>query len=195
MEIEALSRKPVRYQKTDAFPRIVGLNHVAYRCRDSEETRHFYEDILNMPLIGIVWHDHVPSTGEYCPYFHLFFEMADGGCIAFFDLFDGRGVTVPEDTPKWVNHLALTVESEQALHDAKEKLVANGVEVIGPTVHSSSMAIYFFDPNGIRLELAYMTASEAELVVRAEDAREILKKRSEIYEGIQERRAKGIYHE
>lgn len=195
MAVETLARTPVCYEMSDKFPRLVGLNHVAYRCKDSEETRHFYEDILNMPLIGIVWHDHVPSTGEYCPYFHLFFEMADGGCIAFFDLFDGKGVTNPEDTPKWVNHLALTVESEQALIDAKERLVANGIEVVGPTVHSSSKAIYFFDPNGIRLELAFPTVSREQLLVRAGEARDILKRRGEIYEGIVERRKTGVYHD
>lgn len=195
MGIETMNRTPVCYTQDDSFPRLVGLNHVAYRCRDSEETRHFYEDILNMPLIGIVWHDHVPSTGEYCPYFHLFFEMADGGCIAFFDLFDGMGVTTPEDTPGWVNHLAVTVENEQDLHDAKTRLEAEGVSVLGPTVHASSMAIYFRDPNGIRLELAYMTASTEDLLVRAEEAREILKKRDEIHKGILERREQGIYHE
>lgn len=195
MAVETLNRTPVCYELSDKFPRLVGLNHVAYRCRDSEETRHFYEDILNMPLIGIVWHDHVPSTGEYCPYFHLFFEMGDGGCIAFFDLFDGLGVTQPDDTPGWVNHLALTVETEQALHDAKARLVAEGVDVIGPTVHASSKAIYFRDPNGIRLELAFMTASTEELLTRAEEARDILKTREEIYKGILERREKGIYHE
>lgn len=195
MTVESIARTPVCYEKSDAFPRLVGLNHVAYRCRDSEETRHFYEDILNMPLIGIVWHDHVPSTGEYCPYFHLFFEMADGGCIAFFDLFDGLGVTTPDDTPGWVNHLALTVESEQALIDARERLVANGVDVIGPTTHGSSKAIYFFDPNGIRLELAYPTATREQLLTRAEEARAILKQRDEIHAGIVKRREEGVYHE
>ena len=29
---------------------IHGLHHFAYRCRDAEETRHFYEDILGLPL-------------------------------------------------------------------------------------------------------------------------------------------------
>src|SRR5207253_1488671 len=52
-----------------------GLHHFAWRCRDAEETRHFYEDVLGMPLMHVIRLDHVPSTGEYCPYVHLFFEM------------------------------------------------------------------------------------------------------------------------
>ncbi|MEO4042180.1 VOC family protein [Hoeflea sp. CAU 1731] len=195
MEPKPITKTPACYVEKDSFPQLSGLNHIAYRCRDSEETRHFYEDILNMPLIGIVWHDHVPSTGEYCPYFHLFFEMADGSSIAFFDLFDGKANTPAPDTPRWVNHLALTVESEQALHDAKARLEEHGVEVIGPTTHSSSKSIYFFDPNGIRLELAYMTASREALLKRADEARDILKKREEIWKGVQQRREEGIYHE
>ncbi|MCA3217064.1 MAG: VOC family protein, partial [Burkholderiales bacterium] len=56
---------------------IHGLHHFAYRCRDAEETRHFYEDILGLPLWHIIQSDHVPSTGEYCPYTHIFFRMTD----------------------------------------------------------------------------------------------------------------------
>ena len=52
------------------------LHHSAYRARDAEETRHFYEDILGLPLYHIIQSDHVPSTGEYCPYTHIFFSLA-----------------------------------------------------------------------------------------------------------------------
>ena len=64
------------------------LHHYAYRARDAEETRHFYEDILGLPLYHIIQSDHVPSTGEYCPYTHFFFRLHDGSFIAFFDLGD-----------------------------------------------------------------------------------------------------------
>ena len=43
-------------------PPVLGLHHAAYRCRDAEETRHFYEDILGLPLVHVVTADHV-STG------------------------------------------------------------------------------------------------------------------------------------
>ena len=57
---------------------VLGLHHFAWRCRDAEETRHFYEDILGMPLVHLIHKDTVPSTGEYCPYVHIFFRMHDG---------------------------------------------------------------------------------------------------------------------
>ncbi len=66
------------------------LHHYAYRARDGEETRHFYEDILGLPLYHIIQSDIVPSTGEYCPYTHFFFRLQDGSFIAFFDLGDDQ---------------------------------------------------------------------------------------------------------
>lgn len=54
--------------------RIKSLHHLAYRCRDAEETRAFYEDVLGLPLKHVVKPDYVPSTDEYCPYIHIFFQ-------------------------------------------------------------------------------------------------------------------------
>src|SRR5262245_35162636 len=75
-----------------AAPPVLGLHHSAYRCRDAEETRHFYEDILGLPLVHVVTADHV-STGKSVPFAHVFFELADGSCIGFFGTGDnvGRG--------------------------------------------------------------------------------------------------------
>ena len=135
------------------FVSIHGLHHFAYRCRDAEETRHFYEDILGLPLAHLIQEDHVPSTGEYCPYVHIFFEMGDGSFIAFFDLGDDLASDPSPNTPSWVNHLALSVDSLEQVHEARHRLEAAGVEVVGVTDHGFINSIYFFDPNGIRLEL------------------------------------------
>jgi catechol 2,3-dioxygenase-like lactoylglutathione lyase family enzyme len=137
----------------EGFVPVRGLHHFAYRCRDAEETRQFYEDVLGLPLAHIIQEDHVPSTGEYCPYVHIFFEMGDGSFIAFFDLGDDLASDPSPNTPAWVNHLALTVESVEHLLQAKQRLEAAGVEVVGVTDHGFINSIYFFDPNGIRLEL------------------------------------------
>ncbi|MCY1163210.1 MAG: VOC family protein [Pseudomonadota bacterium] len=144
-----------------------GLHHFAWRCRDSEETRHFYEDLLGLPLVHVIKSDHVPSTGEYCPYVHIFFEMADGSFIAFFDLGDDISALPSPNTPAWVNHLALRVDSVADLSAAKARLEAAGVEVLGVTDHHIIESIYFFDPNGLRLELTTPTASDAEMQAHA----------------------------
>lgn len=154
---------------------IHGLHHFAYRCRDSEETRRFYEDILGLPLVHVIKADHVPSTGEYCPYVHIFFQMGDGSYIAFFDLGDDIKPMPSPNTPEWVNHLALRVESVDELARAKQRLEAAGIEVLGITEHHIISSIYFFDPNGIRLELTTPTVSSAETAALAQYAHQEVK--------------------
>jgi catechol 2,3-dioxygenase-like lactoylglutathione lyase family enzyme len=145
------------------FPVIHGLHHFAWRCRDAEETRHFYEDLLGLPLVHLIQADVVPSTGEHCPYVHIFFRMEDGSHLAFFDLGDDIAAAPSPNTPAWVNHIALRVSSERALLQAKARLEAAGVAVIGVTDHHIIHSIYFFDPNGIRLELTVPTVPATEM--------------------------------
>ncbi|MFM0502476.1 VOC family protein [Paraburkholderia caffeinilytica] len=150
------------------------LHHFAWRCRDAEQTRHFYEDILGMPLVHLVRNDHVPSTGEYCPYVHIFFEMADGSYIAFFDLGDDTAAEPSPNTPAWVNHIALRVDSPEQLRQMKTHLQEQGVEVLGVTDHHIIESLYFFDPNGIRLELTTPTVSQAVMQEHAIQAHALL---------------------
>jgi glyoxylase I family protein len=146
------------------------LHHYAYRARDAEETRHFYEDILGLPLYHIIQSDYVPSTGEYCPYTHFFFRLQDGSFIAFFDLGDDQACEPSPNTPKWVNHISFRVDSVQALLDMKARLEAHGVEVLGITDHHIFDSIYFFDPNGIRLELTAQRADEFQMLQESKTA-------------------------
>jgi glyoxylase I family protein len=158
----------------EGYARIHGLHHWAFRCRDADETRHFYETILGLPLAAAVQHDRVPSTQEYCPYYHFFFELADGSYLAFFDLMDGQGYGHDPKTPDWVNHLALEVDSVEALETAKKKLLDHKVDVLGVIDHKWFKSIYFFDPNGIRLELACRTAPIADMKQKYENAEKVM---------------------
>jgi glyoxylase I family protein len=136
------------------------LHHYAYKARDAEETRQFYEDILGLPLYHIIQSDYVPSTGEYCPYTHFFFRLKDGSFIAFFDLGDDVKAEPSPNTPLWVNHISFRVDTVQELENTKARLEAFGIEVLGVTDHHIFKSIYFFDPNGIRLELTAQLANE-----------------------------------
>lgn len=160
--------------KGDEMVPIRGLHHFAYRCRDAEETRHFYQDILGLPLTHMVRADTVPSTGENCPYVHIFFQMQDGSHLAFFDLGDNIAAEPSANTPSWVNHIALRVDSESDLLAAKSRLESAGISVIGITDHHFIKSIYFFDPNGIRLELTTFVGSEAYMAAKRSDARKDL---------------------
>ena len=149
---------------------IEGLHHFAWRCRDAEETRQFYEDLLGLPLVHVIRKDHVPSTGEFCPYVHIFFRMRDGSHLAFFDLGDRTAALPSPNTPAWVNHIALRVADTDALAAMKKRLEDAGLPVIGVTDHDGYIhSIYFFDPNGFRLEL---TVEVADAHTVAEFARE-----------------------
>ncbi len=139
------------------------LHHYAYRAKDAEETRHFYEDILGLPLYHIIQSDHVPSTGEYCPYTHFFFRLRDGSFIAFFDLGDDVAALPSPNTPAWVNHISFRVDTVADLQAMKARLEAENIDVLGVTDHHVFKSIYFFDPNGIRLELTAQLATEDEM--------------------------------
>jgi glyoxylase I family protein len=140
------------------------LHHFAHRAKDAEETRRFYEDILGLPLYHIIQSDHVPSTGEYCPYTHFFFRLQDGSFIAFFDLGDDQASEPSPNTPAWVNHISFRVDTVDDLKAMKARLEAHGVEVLGITDHHIFHSIYFFDPNGIRLELTAQLADEFQML-------------------------------
>ncbi|HEY8359011.1 MAG TPA: VOC family protein [Ramlibacter sp.] len=159
-----------------APPRPVhGLHHFAWRCRDAEQTRHFYEDLLGLPLVHVIKKDTVPSTGEYCPYVHIFFRMRDGSCIAFFDLGDDTAAEPSPNTPSWVNHIALRVADPHDLEAMRQRLLAAGIEVLGVTNHDDYIhSIYFFDPNGLRVELTTEVAPAAEVQGFATTAHEDL---------------------
>ena len=131
------------------------LNHLAYVTHDVAATADFYTRILGMELASTIFDDHVPSTGQDIPYFHIFFRMADGSTIAFFECTDlppaAKSTHPAYDT---FNHVALQAENPAEIRRWREWLVSNGVEVLGPIDHKGMIeSIYFHDPNGIRLEL------------------------------------------
>jgi catechol 2,3-dioxygenase-like lactoylglutathione lyase family enzyme len=137
---------------TRLVPRM--LNHLAYVTHDVAATADFYTRILGMELASTIFDDHVPSTGEDIPYFHIFFRMADGSTIAFFECC-GLPPAAPSTHPAYdtFNHVAMQAASREEVRQWRDWLVQNGVEVIGPIDHKGMLeSIYFHDPNGIRLE-------------------------------------------
>lgn len=135
--------------------RPLNLNHVAYVTWDTARTVHFYTKVLGMTLRGHASDTQV-STGKSDRFLHTFLEMEDGSHIAFFEIDNVERETHATPVPKWARHIALNVEDEQALDRWQERLRAHGVEFTGPIEHEGIWySIYFFDPNGIRLELTY----------------------------------------
>jgi len=160
---------------------IKGLHHNAYRCRDSEQTRAFYEDFLGLPLAGALEINET-KTGRQTSVLHTFFRMGDGSFLAFFD--------VP-DTPfefkaqhDFDLHIALEVEPAH-LEAMLDKGKAEGREVRGPVDHGFIRSIYFRDPNGYVIELTTPTGAQSEMIDPARSrAHDILAR----WEGAKEQR-------
>ncbi|MEO0972254.1 MAG: VOC family protein [Pseudomonadota bacterium] len=143
-------------------PSLHGFHHVAYRCRCAKETVEFYEHALGATFELAISEDHVPSTGEANPYMHVFLNIGGDNVLAFFELPQSPSMGRDENTPAWVQHIALRVANLQALGAAKAHLESLAIEVLGPVDHGIFRSIYFHDPNGHRLELAADVGDEAQ---------------------------------
>jgi catechol 2,3-dioxygenase-like lactoylglutathione lyase family enzyme len=133
---------------------IKGLHHNAYRCRDSEETRAFYEDFLGLKLISAFEIDEGRGL-------HTFFAMDDGSCLAFFEVPGKPFEFKKQDTLDL--HIALGVEPE-AFEHMLHKGQAEGRELRGPVDHGFVRSVYFRDPNGYVIELTASTGKHAEMM-------------------------------
>jgi catechol 2,3-dioxygenase-like lactoylglutathione lyase family enzyme len=134
------------------------LHHNAYRCRDSEETRKFYEDFLGLPLVEALEISET-KTGRKTETLHTFYQLDDGSCLAFFDAPDR-----PFDFKQQHDfdlHIALEVE-EPVLAQMLEKGRAAGIETRGITDHGFIHSIYLRDPNGYVIELTAKTDAHAD---------------------------------
>ena len=130
------------------------IHHVAYRCKDAKQTVQWYEQHLDMKFVLAIAENQVPSTKAPDPYMHVFLDAGNGKVLAFFELPNSPEMGRDTNTPAWVQHIAFKVGSLAQLEQTRARLQAAGIEVIGPTDHTLFKSIYFFDPNGHRLELA-----------------------------------------
>ncbi|HUH04796.1 MAG TPA: VOC family protein [Kofleriaceae bacterium] len=128
---------------------IKGLHHNAYRCRDSEETRLFYEEFLGLPLVN-AFEITETKSGRQTHVLHSFYQLDDGSHLAFFEA-PGSPFDFKEQHD-FDLHIALEVEYEDLLA-MFEKGKAAGMEVRGISDHQFIDSIYFRDPNGYVIEL------------------------------------------
>ena len=139
------------------------IHHVAYRCHDAKETVEFYQRVLNMDFQLAIAENEVPSTKEPDPYMHVFLDAGMGNVLAFFELPNSPKMGRDDQTPIWVQHIAFEVDSLEALLEAKTHIEGQGLDVLGPVNHGIFKSIYFFDPNGHRIELAAHTGTAEQM--------------------------------
>ena len=137
---------------------IKGLHHNAYRCRDSEETRAFYEDFLGLPLESTLQIGET-KTGRETSVLHTFYRLDDGSYLAFFEAPDQPFEFKAQHD--YDLHIALEVTPD-VLHAMFEKGKAAGIETRGIADHHFIDSIYFRDPNGYVIELTAKRANHDE---------------------------------
>ena len=144
------------------------LHHNAYRCRDSELTRRFYEEFLGLPLVGTLEIGQTKS-GRKTQTLHTFYRLDDGSHLAFFEAPD-----MPFEFKHQHDfdlHIALEVEPD-GLPTMLAKGKANGIETRGISDHGFIDSIYFRDPNGYVIELcAKLPTHDSEMDPRQNQAR------------------------
>lgn len=128
---------------------IRGLHHAAFRCRDSEETRKFYEEFLGLRLVN-AFEIKQTATGRATRVLHSFYAMGDGSCLAFFE--DPETPFDFKEQRDFDLHLAVEVPRD-VLEPMLEKGRAAGIESRGISNHGGIESIYFRDPNGYIIEL------------------------------------------
>ena len=135
------------------------IHHVAYRCHDAKQTVLWYQKHLGMNFVLAIAENEVPSTHAPDPYMHVFLDAGGGNVLAFFELPNSAPMGRDTSTPDWVQHIAFKIDSLDELEATRKRLLDAGIKVVGPTNHTIFKSIYFFDPNGHRLELAADTAT------------------------------------
>ena len=129
------------------------LHHMAFRCRCSEETRVFYEEVIGLPLAAALPIE-VSATGRPVHVMHTFFALKDGSFVGFFEVPDSPFEF--KEQHDFDLHMALEAEAEDVAR-AVAAAKARGVEVRGPSDHGFIRSTYFRDPNGSVVELAQRT--------------------------------------
>ncbi|MDC9719928.1 MAG: VOC family protein [Gammaproteobacteria bacterium] len=147
------------------------IHHVAYRCHDAKETVEWYVENLNMDFVLALAENQVPSTKAPDPYMHVFLDAGQNNILAFFELPTKPTMSKDQNTPDWVQHIAFKVKDMETLLAYKNHLENNGIEVLGVTNHSVFHSIYFFDPNGHRLELAAPDQQEKAKLQRLDEVK------------------------
>ena len=156
------------------------MHHAAYRCRDAEQTRWFYEDVLGFKLAAAMVFDEEPGAAKKREYMHLFFQTTDGNFIAFFD--------VPDDVEEKMfiarhgfdQHIAFEVDSMEQLKAWRRHINKMGRPCFGPIDHGFVHSIYMYDPNGVQVELTLKDQNyESILAEDSAKAHDVLKEWTE----------------
>jgi glyoxylase I family protein len=136
-----------------------GVHHLALCTDDMKATVDFYVDVLGMPLVHAMRVPPGLGTGAknrgnppYDEVRHYFFDMGNDSLLAFFEIPKGAEPRGNRNAIGAMQHCAWVVTPER-FRDIEARLKARGIDYLGPIPQMPGLiGIYFYDPNGIRLE-------------------------------------------
>jgi catechol 2,3-dioxygenase-like lactoylglutathione lyase family enzyme len=159
-------------EKSSYSPGLRPINntqHTAYRCRDAEQTRWYYEDVLGLKLAAALdFEEHSGVEGEARKYMHLFFAMGDGNLVAFFD--DPDNVATDFFDKKmngFDSHIAMEVDDMESLLAMQKRIQDAGITCLGPLDHGFAFSVYAYDPSGVQTELICKADNYGEIMAGA----------------------------
>lgn len=156
------------------------IHHMAFRCRDAEQTRWFWEDVLGLPLTMAMVFDQEPGSGRPVDYMHLFFQMEDGNFIAFFDAPDDVEESMFHAKHGFDLHIAFECDDMEELKAWRRRINRMGRPCFGPIDHEFIHSIYMYDPNGIQVEITIKDAKYDAMVEEDKaNAHQVLKEWTE----------------
>ncbi len=142
------------------------LHHNAYVTADMEATRHFYEDLIGMPLVA-TWCEADELFGKERVYCHCFFGLEDDSALAFFQFAhpDDQKEFGPKMPASPFHHIALHCDA-RTQQQIQARLEAAGYKAPNLYLleHGYCTSLYAADPNGLILE---MTADNPQAAVGA----------------------------
>lgn len=161
---------------TSAPAKLGAIHHAAFRCRDAEQTRWFYEDVLGLKAAAGIVLEEVPGTHAKTPYMHIFFELGDGNYVAFFDAPDTADAEWFDRKDSFDMHFAIEAKSDAEMIAMRDRIRAHGIGCAGPLEHGFVRSVYMYDPNGIQVEITVRTPDhDAVLAHEGEVLPELLK--------------------
>lgn len=153
----------VNWANYSETPAICSLRHMSFRCFDAEETRAFYEDFLGLEFTAAV-PTQIEIDGKTVDALHVFFRMADGDFMAFYDVPDDLQPDMFRSLSPMDLHMGMKVGSEAEMMTWLDKIKERGYDYLGPLDHGFVRSIYFNDPNGLWLEVTYQVDQHEEIL-------------------------------